>query len=79
MKQLQLQYLTSAQKKRTLTVNNVNQELAPETVRDQMTAIAASQLFKQDDEEIYHEPVAANYVERIVTPIFSVKTDTDEK
>ncbi|WP_125768108.1 DUF2922 domain-containing protein [Lapidilactobacillus wuchangensis] len=79
MKQLQLQYQTSQQKKRTLTVNNVNQELEPAVVREQMAAISASQLFKQGDEELYHEPLAANYVERIVTPIFSVKTDVDEK
>ncbi|MFD1410107.1 DUF2922 domain-containing protein [Lapidilactobacillus gannanensis] len=79
MKQLQLQYQTSNQKKRTMTVNNVNQELDAATVREQMAAISASKLFQQDDEEIYHEPLAANYVERIVTPIFSAKSSEDEK
>lgn len=79
MKQLQLQYQTSNQKKRTMTVNNVNQELDAATVRKQMAAISASKLFQQDDEEIYHEPLAANYVERIVTPIFSAKSSEDEK
>ncbi|MCH4058125.1 MAG: DUF2922 domain-containing protein [Lactobacillaceae bacterium] len=79
MKQLQLQYQTSNQKKRTMTVNNVNQELDAATVREQMAAISASKLFQQDDEEIYHEPLAANYVERIVTPIFSAKSSEDEE
>lgn len=62
-----------------MTVNNVNQELDAATVREQMAAISASKLFQQDDEEIYHEPLAANYVERIVTPIFSAKSSEDEK
>ena len=73
MKELNLEFKTRVNKSKTLRLRQVNESLTPEVVKAAMTQIANANLFEKDDVQLYKTPVAAKYVERIETPIFSDK------
>ncbi|XEO93580.1 DUF2922 domain-containing protein [Latilactobacillus sakei] len=73
MKELNLEFKTSVNKNKTLRLRQVNESLTPEVVKAAMIKIADANLFEKDDVQLYKIPVAAKYVERIETPIFSNK------
>ncbi|MFD1465764.1 DUF2922 domain-containing protein [Lapidilactobacillus mulanensis] len=70
MKKLQMHYKGSTGKKHTLGLSQINESLDDKTVREQMAAIAAARLFKNGDEDLYTQPLSANYSETVLTPIF---------
>ncbi|MFC6315806.1 DUF2922 domain-containing protein [Lapidilactobacillus achengensis] len=78
MKQLQLNFQSNFDKKHHVTLSDVNTALTGDQVKTQMQAIAASKLFANGDERLYDQPLSAQYVERIVTPIFDEEKDAVE-
>lgn len=78
MKKLQMRYKGSTGKKHTLSMSDINEQLDDQTVREQMTAIATVGLFEKDKELLYAQPLAANYSETIITPIFNDEELVDE-
>lgn len=71
MKQLNLVFMTSADKTRVLRLNYADENLAADQVKAAMAKIASADLFEQKGVQLYKTPVAAKYVERIETPIFN--------
>lgn len=69
MKVLKLRY-QGTNKKHTLSLKDVNENLDSETVRAAMADIQAAALIQKDSEMYYVKPLAASYSETIVTPIF---------
>ncbi|WP_261806752.1 DUF2922 domain-containing protein [Lapidilactobacillus luobeiensis] len=78
MKQLQLDFQSNLEKKHHLTLSDIDLELTAAQIEPQMRAIAAANLFANGDEVLYQHPISAQYVERIVTPIFKAPVPEKE-
>lgn len=70
MKQLQLHFVGSTNKKHHLTLSDMDPNLSAETIRMQMEKMAGTKLFANEDEQLYVKVQSANYIEQIITPIF---------
>lgn len=75
MKQLDLEFLSSAGKVQHVKLKYVNENLTEETVRSAMNDLSELKLFKKDDIEMYAKPLAARYVETIHQSIFEDKAE----
>lgn len=62
MKSLNLTYKGSLGKTHLLKINYVKDELTKEQIKQQMQAVADSQLFAKDGEQLYVQPVSAKYI-----------------
>ncbi len=62
MKSLNLTYKGSLGKTHLLKINYVKDGLTKEEIAQQMKALADSQLFAKDGEQLYVQPVSAKYV-----------------
>jgi hypothetical protein len=62
MKSLNLTYKGSLGKTHLLKINYVKDGLTKEEITQQMKALADSQLFAKDGEQLYVQPVSAKYV-----------------
>ncbi|WP_125589912.1 DUF2922 domain-containing protein [Companilactobacillus jidongensis] len=71
MKKLQLTFKTAKGQKRNLVLNYVSADLDTPTVKKAMDKIVASQLFEKEGIQLYSKVVAAKYVERTETHLFS--------
>lgn len=70
MKQLQLHFVGSTNKKHHVTLSDIDPNLSAATIRTQMEKMAGSNLFANEDEQLYAKVQSANYIEQIITPIF---------
>jgi hypothetical protein len=62
MKSLNLTYKGSLGKTHLLKINYVKDGLTKEQIKQQMQAVADSQLFAKDGEQLYVQPISAKYV-----------------
>ncbi len=62
MKSLNLTYKGSLGKTHLLKINYVKDELMKEQIKQQMQAVADSQLFAKDGEQLYVQTVSAKYI-----------------
>jgi hypothetical protein len=62
MKSLNLTYKGSLGKTHLLKINYVKDGLTKEQIKQQMQAVADSQLFAKDGEQLYVQPVSAKYI-----------------
>ena len=69
-KTLRLNFNNAEGKSTAITVPNAIDNLSTEQVKDAMTKISNANVFEKDGTAMYVQPVAANYIERTVTPVF---------
>lgn len=62
MKSLNLTYKGSLGKTHLLKINYIKDGLTKEQIKQQMQAVADSQLFAKDGEQLYVQPISAKYV-----------------
>lgn len=67
---LELKFLSSAGKNRTLSVQNPLPDLTSEEARQAMDTIIAQNMFQKNDVNLYAAVKGARYVERTVEDIF---------
>ncbi|MDN6194130.1 MAG: DUF2922 domain-containing protein [Alkalibacterium sp.] len=69
---LELKFKTSEGKTRTLSVNQPTLGLEPTLVQEAMEAIAAQNIFEQEDVQLYNQVQSARYVTRSTNDLFEV-------
>lgn len=69
-KTLRLSFQNGEGKSTAITLSNAMENLSSEQVKGAMTKISESNVFEKDGVPMYVQPVAANYIERTVTPVF---------
>lgn len=67
---LQLQYLTSEGKKRTLSIANPVLDLDEAQIKEAMETISAQEIFEKDDILLYDTVEGARYVTQNVKEVF---------
>ncbi len=74
MKQtLELKFLTSQGKNRTLSIQNPKNQLDEATVRQAMADIQSTALFQNEEGPLYETIVSARYINKEVIDIFQEK------
>lgn len=69
-KSLELRFLTSIGKNRTLSVKDPLPDLTTEQTREAMESIVAQNMFNKDGVDLYTAVKGARYIERTVEDIF---------
>ncbi|MDD6416598.1 MULTISPECIES: DUF2922 domain-containing protein [Lactobacillus] len=68
--ELQLTFKNSEGKTKSISFPNAVKDLAEDVVRGAMADIAKEDVFVKKGVSLYHEPVAAKYIERNVATVF---------
>lgn len=75
--QLDLQFLTSADKKRTLAIKNPKLNLSQEIVEGAMDQIVVQSMFEKEGELLYNKVRGARYVTRTIDKLFENESPTE--
>jgi hypothetical protein len=70
MKLLDMEFTNEAGKAQHLKIKYVKQDLDEATVKQAMSKLSDAKVFQKEGEAMYVNPVKAQYVETIHTPIF---------